>query len=111
MVRRDKALCDRKRRINRIADVVLVFDLRLRQRGFFDDAPHHRLRAAIKEPVLDELEYFAGDLGFGWIAHRQVRMIPVADDAEPLELLALHRNPMFRIGAAFPAESHDGVRI
>ena len=36
-------------------------------------------------------------------------MIPVADDAEPLELLALDVEPMRRIGAAFPAErDHRG---
>ena len=33
-------------------------------------------------------------------------MIPVADDAEPLEFLALHVEPMRRIGAAFFPERH-----
>ncbi|MGX0965827.1 hypothetical protein AB7M63_006276 [Bradyrhizobium japonicum] len=33
-------------------------------------------------------------------------MIPVADDAEPLELLALHVDPIRRISAAFLAERH-----
>ena len=36
--------------------------------------------------------------------HRQIGIVPVALDAEPLELLALHADPFFGIGAAFGAE-------
>ena len=102
---------DRERGIDRIADMVFVFDLGLRERGLLDDAPHHWLRAAIEQPVGDEFEDFPGDLRFGGIAHRCVGMIPIADDTQPLEFLALHREPMFRIGAAFPAKRDDGLRI
>ena len=96
---------------DRVADVVLVFDLRLGQRGLFDDAPHDRLRAAIEKAVADEFEDFASDLRLGRIAHRRIGMIPVADDAEPLEFLPLYAEPMLGIGATFPAEGDDGLRI
>ena len=102
---------DRERGIDRVADMVFVLDLGLRERRLLDDAPHHWLRAAIEQPVGDEFEDFPRDLGFGGIAHRRVGMIPIADDAQPLEFLALHRKPMFRIGAAFPAKRDDGLRI
>ena len=91
--------------------MVLVFDLGLGQRGLLHHAPHHRLRAAIEQAVGDELEDLAGDLRLGGIAHRRIGMVPVADDAEPLELLPLHRKPMLGIGAAFPAEGDDRLRI
>ena len=91
--------------------MVFVFDLGLRERRLLDDAPHHRLRAAIEQPARDEFEDFPGDLRFGRIAHRRVGMIPVANDAEPLEFLPLHGEPVFGIGAAFLAEGDDGLRI
>ena len=91
--------------------MVLVFDFCLGERRLFDDAPHHRLRAAIEQPARDEFEDLTRDLRLGGIAHRRVGMIPVADDAKPLEFLALHGEPVFGIGAAFPAERDDGLRI
>ena len=97
---------DRKLHPHRIRRVVLVFDLGFRQRGFFHHAPHHRLGAAIQRAVGGEFHQLARDLGFGEIIHGGVGMIPVADDAEPLEFLALHVEPVPGIGAAFPAERH-----
>ncbi len=102
---------DREGHVDRVADMVFVFDLGLGERGLFDDAPHDRLRAAIEKAVADEFEDLAGDLRLGRIAHRRIGMIPVADDAEPLEFLPLHGEPMLGIGATFPAEGDDGLRI
>ena len=45
-----------------------------------------------------------GDGRLGVEAHGGVGMLPVAVAAEPLELLALHVEPMLGIGAAFGAE-------
>ena len=101
----------RERHIHRVADMVFVFDLSLRERRLLGDAPHDRLRAAIQQSARDEFEDFPRDLRFGRIAHRRVGMIPIADDAEPLEFLPLHAEPMFGIGAAFLAEGDDGLRI
>src|SRR3546814_2802225 len=56
---------------------------------------------------LRKFHQLADDGGLGLIIHRQVRMIPVAADAEPLQLLALDIDPMLRIGAAFGAEFLD----
>ena len=99
-------LRDRKLHPHRIAGVILVLDFRLRQRGFFHHAPHHRLGAAIQRAVGGELHQFARDRGLREIIHRGVGMIPVADQAEPLELLALHIEPVRGIGAALAAERH-----
>ena len=45
----------RELHVDALADVVLVFDLRLGQRGAARDAPIHRLLAAIDEALLDDV--------------------------------------------------------
>ena len=87
--------------------MVLVFDFGLGQRGLLDDAPHHRLRAAIERAVLGEFHDLAGDLRLGRKGHRLIGMVPVADDAETLEFLPLHIDPMRGEGAALAAELDD----
>ena len=99
---------DRKFHPHHVRGVVLIFDLGLGQRGLFHHAPHHGLGAAIERAVGGELHQLARDLGFGGIAHGGVGMIPVADDAEPLEFLALHVEPVRRVGAAFFPKLHHG---
>src|SRR5438445_12468010 len=94
-------VADRKFHPHHVRGVVLVFDLGFGQRGFLDYAPHHGLGAAIERAVGGELHQLPRDLRLGWIAHGGVGMIPVADDAEPLEFLALHVEPVRRIAAAF----------
>ena len=102
---------DWERGVDRVADMVFVFDLGLSERRLLDDAPHHWLRATIEQPAGDKFEDLPGDLRFGGIAHRRVRMIPIADDTQALEFLPLHGEPMFGVSAAFPAERDDGLRI
>ena len=46
---------DRELHIHAVADVVLVFDLRLRQRGAARNAPIDRLLAAIDKALLDDV--------------------------------------------------------
>src|SRR4051794_8120202 len=57
-------------------------------------APHHRLAAAVQRAVASELHDLARDLRFGREIHRGVGVVPIAFDAEPLEFLALHIEPM-----------------
>ena len=97
--------------MDRVADVILVFDLGFGERRLLDDAPHHRLGAAVKQAVGDEFEDLAGDLRLRGIAHRQVGVIPVADHAKALELLTLHVDPMIGIRPAFAAKGDDCGRI
>ncbi|MET3160875.1 hypothetical protein ABIF34_007900 [Bradyrhizobium japonicum] len=100
---------DREFHPDHVGGVVLVLDLGFRKRGLLDHAPHHRLGAAIERAVRGELHQLARDLRFGWIAHRLIGMIPVADDAEALEFLALHVDPVRRVGAAlFSKRDHRG---
>ena len=88
--------------------MIVIFNFRLSQRGLLHHRPHHRLRAAIQQAIILELHDLAGDLGFGVEGHCGVGVIPIACDAEALELFALHGEPMFGECAAFLAEFDDG---
>ena len=99
----------RKGHIDRIADMVFIFDFGFCQRGLFDDAPHHRLRAAIEQPVCRKFHDLARDCRLGGIAHGEVRMRPVADDAETDEFVALNGDPMFGEGRHWRRNSLTGT--
>ena len=102
---------DRKLYPHRIGRVVLILDFRFSKRGLFHHRPHHRLRAAIERAVGRKLHQLAGDLRLGVKIHRSVGMRPIADDAETLEFLALHADPMRGEGAALLAKFDQRRRI
>ena len=85
----------------------MVFDLGLGERGLLDDRPQDRLRALVEPAIDQELADLADDLRLGRIGHRRIGIVPVADDAEPLEVALLHLDPMRREVAAFAAELVD----
>ncbi len=94
-----------------VAGVVVVLDLGLGQRRLLHHAPHHRLGAAIERAVHGELHQLRGDRGLGLVVHGRVVVLPVALDAEALELLALHADPVLGEGAALLAELARGLGI
>ena len=77
-----------------VGDVVAVLDLGLGQGGLLDHRPHDRLRAAIEHAVGGELQKLGGNGRLGGEGHGGVGIVPVAADAEALELLALHADPV-----------------
>ena len=83
---------------------ILIFDLGLGQRGLFNRRPHHRLGAAIELARLRELHQLGDDRSLGVGIHRQIGIVPVAIDPEPLQLFALGVDPMLGISPAFGAE-------
>ena len=91
---------DREFDPDRRADVVVVFDLGVSQGGALDRRPHDRLGAAIELARVLELVEFRDDGGFGAEIHGGVAIVPVAEDAQPFELLALHIDPAGRVFAA-----------
>ncbi len=68
------------------------------------NAPVDRLLALVHEPLLDELPERPRDRGLVAEVHRQVEVIPVAEHAEALELLAHHPDEARRVVAAGPPE-------
>ena len=85
---------DRRRR------VVAVLDFGLGQRGAAMDAPVHRLLALVDQPLLHEPAERARDRRLIPEVHRDVGMVPVAEDAEPLEFLRHHADEPLGVGAA-----------
>ena len=72
--------------VDRRRGVVLVLDLGLGQRRAAVDAPVDRLLALVDHALLDEPAERAHDRRLVAVVHRQVRVVPVAQHAQPLEL-------------------------
>ena len=98
---------DRKAHPDRVRAMVVILDLCLGERGLLDDRPQDRLRALVEAAIAQKLADLAHDLRLGVEAHRQIRVVPIADDAEPLKLLFLLLDPMGGKVAAFLAELRD----
>ena len=64
----------------------------------------HRLLALVDQALLDEAAERARDRRLVPEVHRQVGLIPVAEDAEPLELLGHRADEALGVGAARAAE-------
>ena len=93
------------------ADMIVIFNLRFRQRGFFNRAPHHGAQPAIERPIHQKLADLPGNRGFRGEIHGRVAIRPITGDTKPDEFLPLYLQPMFGIGAAFGAEIQHRHRI
>jgi hypothetical protein len=79
---------------------VLVFDLRLRESTLTVEAPVDGLQSAIQIALLQQHAERADFLRLVAKGHRRIRMLPVAQDAEALELRLLPRDLLGCIGTA-----------
>ena len=68
-------------------------------------------RPRYNAPVHDEAADFAGDGGLGGKIHGGVAVFEIAEHADALKFLRLHRQPMLRVLAAFGAEIDQGHLI
>ena len=87
--------------------MVLVLDLGFGQRRAAVDAPVHRLLALVDEAALDELAERARDVRLIPRVHRQVVVVPVAEDHQPLELVGHHVDEAPGVVAAGAADVGD----
>ena len=90
--------------IHRAGGLVCVLDLCLGQGRTAVEAPVHRLHAACEVAVADDLRQRAQFAGLETAVEGLVRMIPVADHAQALEVGALQVDLRQRVLAAFLAE-------
>ena len=72
------------------------------------DAPVDRLLSLVDQPAVDEPAQRPRDCRLVPVVHRQVRMLPVAEDPQPLKLFGHHPDEALRVGAA--GSSHVGER-
>ena len=77
---------------DRGAAVVLVLDLGFGQRRLVRDAPVHRFHALVHISFFQEGDEGAGDGGLVFGAHGQVGLVPLAEDPQALEFVALDSN-------------------
>ncbi len=84
-----RAVHDAERNVHRGRGPLLVLDFRFGQRGAAVQAPVHRLRTPVQVSVVDHLAECANLLRLVARIHRQVRVLPVAEDTEAPEIPAL----------------------
>ncbi len=96
--------------VHRRRFLVGVFDLRLGQRRAAVEAPVHRLHAAAQVAVVDDLRQRADLVGFEVEVQRLVRVVPIADHAQALEVAALQVDLLARVLAALLPE-FDRVQL
>ena len=94
---------EREVHVDRRRDVRLVLHLGVGERRAAVDAPVDRLLAPVDEVLLDEGAQGADDRRLVAVAHREVRPLPVAEDAEALEVLPHLPDAALREAAALPA--------
>ncbi len=67
----------------------MILNLRFRERGLILDAPVNGSRAFVDVTSFDEACEHARGLRFVVVRHREIRIIPLAEDAEPFEVASL----------------------
>ena len=87
----------RKHDVDRRRGFILVFDLSLGQRGLRSRAPEDGLLLTVDQPGLNKSRKRTDDVGLVVRVQRQVRVLPVAQNAQPAELALLDRNKFPRI--------------
>src|SRR6266404_4580201 len=83
---------DAKLHPDRRASVVLIFDLGFGERGVVVDAPIDGLAATINVALLHEVKKGAGNGGLIFMAHREIGIIPPAENAEAFEIFLVLLN-------------------
>ena len=94
-------LGERETHVDLGADVALVvLDLGLGERGPAGDAPVDRLLGLVDEALLGEGGELADDRRLVGRGHRQVGVLPLPEDPEPLELRALDAHELLGVRSA-----------
>ena len=88
--------------------LVLVFHFGLGQGRPAIRAPVHRLETVVDVAVFDDPAESAQDVGLECEVHSQIRMVPVPEDREALEVLAL---PLHLGRRVFPAGMAEAGRV
>jgi len=83
--------------------LILVLDLGLSERGAVVHAPVHGLEVLVDQTASDEAAELARDDRLVRRIHRDVGIVPVAEDSEPLELAPLDVDEPVRVLAALAA--------
>ena len=69
--------------------MVFIFHFRFRKSGAIEDAPINRFQSFVDVTFFEESDERIGGGSFIRIAHRQIRIIPLAQHAEALEIAAM----------------------
>ena len=94
--------------VDRRARLVLVFHFGFGERGLAVKAPVHGLEAAVDVALFHDALQGTDFVGFRVVAHRAVRIVPIAENAQALEVGALLLDLFGRVGARKALRLVDG---
>ena len=84
--------------------MVLIFDLGFGQRGAIVHAPVHRLQSFINVAAIQKIDERARDHRFILRAHGEIRILPLPENAQADEILALQVDVFRGVFAALGAD-------
>ena len=85
--------------------MLVVFNFGFRERRLVLQTPVNRTRAFVNPAALDKTREHARRLGLVMVRHREIRIVPFAEDAESFEVARLAFQRILRMLAADPPES------
>ncbi len=88
--------------------MILILDLGLGERGAIVHAPVHRLETFIYVAAIQKIDERARDHRFVLRAHGEIRVLPLAENAEADEIGALQVDVLFGVLAALGADLRGG---
>src|SRR5438067_1414329 len=98
------AACDRKLNVNGGIIALLIFHFSFSERSLRAGAPKDWLLRLINETFLNKHRESAQNFRFVFGIHRQIWMLPIAEDTQSLELLALDIDKLSRERFRFLAD-------
>ena len=90
------------------AGVILVFDFGFGEGGAVVDAPVNGFQSFVDVALVEEVDEGAGDDGFVLRAHREIGVVPAAENAQAHEILALEVDEFGGVFAAGGADLRCG---
>src|SRR6185436_10158191 len=85
----------------------MIFNLSFGEGRLVLEAPVNRPRAFINPATLDEAREHARSLSFVVVRHREVGIVPLPQNAEPLEVARLALQGILGVLATNPAKSFE----
>src|SRR6185503_16399665 len=95
----------RKLHVDRWARVLMIFNFSFRERRLVLDAPVNRTRAFVNPATFDKPREHPCSFGFVVVRHREIRVVPLAENSESFEVASLALQRVLSVFTASATET------